>query len=147
MNTLKIGDSISPATAPDVEKKPFSIQCEVDAKGASGVIVSHGGSAIGYALYVKEQRAVFAIRHGKEITRATSGPLPEGKVKIEASLGEGGAMSLQVGGSEPATAKAPGLLGKQPSEDFDLGFDAKNTVDDYDGMHKFTGSILNLVIE
>lgn len=147
LGTLKIGDSIPPSAAPDVAKKPFSIQCEVDTQEASGVIVSHGGSAIGYALYVKDQRAVFAVRHGKDVTRATSGPLSEGAVKIQASLGEDGAMSLQIGDSEAATAKAPGLLGRQPAEDFDLGFDAKNTVDDYNGADKFTGSISNLVIQ
>ena len=147
LGTLQIGDSLSPEAAPQVGGRPFILRCQVDSKGADGVLVSHGGSATGYTLYLKAGSAVFAVRHGKSITRVTSKNLPGGGMKLAASLAKDGTLSLSVNDGEIVTAKAPGLLPKQPVEDFDLGFDAKNTVDTYDGKTLFPGSITGLVIE
>lgn len=147
LNTLKVGDSLPPDQAPDVSKRPFEIHCTIETEANEGVIVSHGGSAIGYTLYLKEGQAVFALRHGKEVTRVTSGPLPKGSLRLHASLSKDGSLSLSVNGAEPAVSRAPGLLSKQPSEDWNLGFDAKNTVDAYDGRTPFNGTITGLVIE
>jgi arylsulfatase len=147
LESLKIGDSVSPEAAPQVGGRPFSVKCTVKSKTGSGVIVSHGGSAIGYTLYLKEGRAVFAVRHGKDVTRVTSGPLPDGLCQVRASLGKTGEISLQLNKVAPVTAKAPGLLNRQPAENFDLGFDDKNTVDDYNGKARFEGEIRDLVIQ
>lgn len=146
LDTVKIGDALSPDSAPPVGNRAFTLSCEVEPKGAAGVIVSHGGSATGYALYLKDQRMVFAIRHGKSVVRARSEPLPEGAFQIRASLGKSGEMTLQIGDAEPVTAKAGNALPKQPAEDFNVGFDAKHPVDDYDGKALFKGSISKLVI-
>jgi len=70
----------------------------------------------------------------------------EGAFQVRASLGKSGAMTLQIGDAEPVTAKAANVLPKQPAEDFNLGFDAKRPVDDYDGKPVFKGSISKLVI-
>lgn len=147
LEKLKVGDTLSPESAPQIGNCAFTISCELKPEAASGVIVSHGGSATGYTLYLKDQRAVFAVRHGKAISRVTSEPLPEGAFQVRASLGKGGGMTLQIGDAEPVAAKASDVLPKQPAEDFSFGFDAKNTVDDYDGKTLFKGSISNLVIQ
>jgi len=72
LDTVKIGDSLPPDSAPPVGNRAFTVSCEVEPEGASGVIVSHGGSATGHALYLKDRRVVFAVRHGKAVVRATS---------------------------------------------------------------------------
>ena len=146
VGTLKVGDSLSPAQAPQVAGKPFTIACEVEARPTDCVIVSHGGSVVGYTLYLRENRVVFALRHGDKVTRVTSAQLPAGRVTVEAALTADAELTLTVNGESATPVKAPGLLTKQPAEDFNLGFDAKNTVDEYDGTKQFEGKVEKLAI-
>ena len=132
--------------APQVAGKPFTITCEVEPPPAGGVIVAHGGSAMGYTLYLKDNRAVFAVRHGKQITRVTSSELPAGRLTLQAQLTAGAMLTLSVNGQSVEPVKAPGPLPGQPMEDFNVGFDAKNPVDDYDGSKRLQGTIQKLAI-
>ncbi|MBT4819082.1 MAG: hypothetical protein HON70_25465 [Lentisphaerae bacterium] len=146
LSTLKAGDSLSPEQAPQVVKTPFTIACTIEPQPADCVVVSHGGSAVGYTLYLKDKRAVFAVRHGQTVTRVTSDPLPNGPLVLQAKLAADGALNLSVNGQAAKPVRSPGLLPRQPAEDFDLGFDAKNTVDEYDGAKRPVGAVEKLVI-
>ena len=55
-------------------------------------------------------------------------------------------LTLAVNGQAVEPVKAPGPLTGQPMEDFNLGFDAQNTVDDYEGTKRFQGRIEGLSI-
>ena len=115
-------------------------------KARDGVIVSHGGSAVGYSLYLKDGRAVFAIRNATGLTRiAAPDPLGE-TAALEARLAADGAMTLSVDGKTVATGTAKGTLHRQPQEDFCVGHDAGVTVDDYDGKALFQGSTRKLAV-
>ena len=147
MEDLKIGDTVGGANAPQVAKQPITITCEVKTQASDGVIVAHGGIGVGYTLYMKDSHLVFAVRRSAdEITRITSPAAIHGYAKIEARLAADGAMTLSIDGAQAASAKAGGVLGKQPAEKFCIGHDDAQTVDEYDGRKLFQGSISNLHI-
>lgn len=147
LETLRVGDALPSSHAPQVAGRCFTVRCDVEPEApARGVIVSHGGSAMGYTLYLQDQRAVFAVRHGKQVTRIASAELPAGPLSLEAQLGADGLLRLAVNGQAAEPVKAPGPLAGQPQEDFNLGFDAQNTVDDYDGGQRFRGKIGGLSV-
>ena len=146
LDTLKSGDSLTSDRAPQVAGRAFTITCEVEPQPADVVIVAHGGSAIGYTLYLKDHRAVFAVRHRQQVTRITSAELPAGRLTLRAQLTPESLLTLSVNGQSAESVKAPGLLAGQPVEDFNVGFDAKMTVDDYNGTQRFQGSLHKLSI-
>jgi hypothetical protein len=146
LDTLQVGDSLTSDQAPQVAGRPFTITCEVEPPPAGGVIVSHGGSVTGYTLYLQDNRAVFAVRHAKQVTRITSAELPAGRLTLQAQLTADAMLTLSVNGQPVEPVKAPGPLAGQPFEDFKVGFDAKIPVDDYDGSKRWQGTIQKLAI-
>ena len=142
--TIKSGDVFSPASAPGVANKPFSIACTIESDQPKGVIIAHGGSAVGYSLYAKEDGAfVFAVRDSADGVQRIFTPAAAGKAEIIASLKKGGEISLIVNSGEPVTAKAAGLINRHPQEDFCVGHDNKNAVDPAAPAGSFGGKILN----
>ena len=147
LDALKVGDVLTPDLAPQVVGKPISISCELTTTARDGVIVSHGGAAVGYALYLKDGHAVFAVRaSNKDIVRIASAAALGETTRIEARLASDGAMTLLLDGKQAASGKAAGLLHRQPQEEFCVGYDSKVTVDDYDGKTLLKGSIQKLNI-
>jgi len=141
-NTIKTGDAFGSGSAPAIAGKPFSIHCTIEAETPSGVILAHGGSAVGYALYAKERNIIFAVRHSSaEIQRVTSPAVADGPTKIQAGLGVDGILSLSLNESETVTAKSRGLLANHPQEDFCLGHDNRNPLDDQAPSQRFNGKI------
>ncbi|MCB1225116.1 MAG: sulfatase [Verrucomicrobiales bacterium] len=145
LDVLKVGDSIPAEAAPQVGGRAFEIRCEVEPPSAEGVILSHGGKAVGYALYWKERSVVFVVRQGQKIARVPSRPIAEPVARIEAELKADGELRLTVNG-EVVTGRCEGLLGRQPAEDFCVGFDDRITVDDYDGKARWKGEIRGLKV-
>ena len=147
LDALKIGDVLTSELAPQVAGRPITISCELTTTARDGVVVSHGGSAVGYTLYLKAGHAVFAVHSvGKEITRITSVE-PLGKTtRLEARLAADGTMTLLLDGKPAASGRAAGVLHRQPQEDFCVGHDAGKTVDDYDGKTMLQGTIKHLTI-
>ncbi|MFT5469616.1 MAG: arylsulfatase A [Verrucomicrobiales bacterium] len=142
---VKAGDVYAPASAPGVANKPFTVSCMIDGEKPSGVIVAHGGSAVGYSLYLKDGQIVFAVRGGSGVDRIEA-PAAAGATEIAASLGKGGKLSLSVNDGAPVTAKAGGLLNRHPQEDFCVGHDNKNAVDEEAPKGSFTGTISDLKV-
>lgn len=144
---LKVGDSLTGDQAPLVLGRTLTITCAVSAKAKSGVIVSHGGMTVGYALYLKDGKPVFAVHQaGEEVVRIVAPNALAGRAKLEARLGAGGAMLLLVDGQQVAKGRVKGLLSRQPAEALCVGFDDAKTVDDYDGKTRFDGSIDELTV-
>ncbi len=146
LDKLNVGDSIATASAPQVAGRPFTISCEVSTGNADGIILSHGGSAVGYVLYLKGGHVVFVIRDRGGMKRVESAEKISGKFSLKAELGKGGLMSLEIDGKVVGESKASGLLSKHPQEDFDIGFDAKNPVDEDAPKGKFDGKVTALKI-
>ncbi|MBV9868180.1 MAG: sulfatase [Abitibacteriaceae bacterium] len=147
VGTLKIGDAVGKAAAPQVAHRPITISCDVEAKAPNGVIVAQGGSAVGYALYLKDGHVAFVVRTAGDAATTIVAPVPlTTRTHLEARLQAGGAMTLLIAGGIVATGKAPGLLDRQPQEDFCVGFDNQKPVGHYDGATHFQGSIEHLQV-
>ena len=146
LDALKAGDSLAGEAAPQVANRPITITCEVEPKSPDGVIVAHGGKAVGYSLYLKSGRLMFTVRAGKEPTSIAANETPAGHFSVEATLAAGGQMRLAINGKEVATGKNAGLLHRQPQERFCVGFDDAVPVADYGGKAKFEGTIAHLKV-
>ena len=109
------------------------------------MIIAHGGSAVGYALFAQDGNIVFALRHGtNEIHRVICPIIGDGPVQIEAALDVTGQISLALNDAEPETAKTPNVLVKQPQEDLCIGHDNRNPLDPQAPNSRFNGKISNV---
>ncbi len=147
LDSLKIGDTLTPDAAPQVDRRPLMVTCSVATKQTDAIILAHGGASTGYALHLSGGKLIWAVRHGRSKTHATTGFTSDGTPQqVMASLEKDGTLTLKVNDQPPATAKAPSFILSQPKEDFCLGHDNKVPVCDYTGV-KFVGSITGLKID
>lgn len=147
MDKLKPGDAVRSAAAPQIAGKAFTISCRVDTELRDTIIAAHGGSAAGYALYLKDGRVVFAVRTGPNdtVTEVFSEPI-KGPTQVTGDLAKDGTMTLTVGEQKATTAKAPGPVPRQPQEDFCLGHDNGQPVANYPKVKLFEGKITALKV-
>jgi arylsulfatase A len=147
LDKLKPGDTIRTAAAPQIAGKPFTLTCQVETELSDTIILAHGGSAAGYALHLKGGCVVFSVRTGPKdaVTDVQSQPI-KGAVKIFAAIGEDGTMTLTVGNQAAVTAKAPGLVPRQPQEGFCVGHDNGQPVANYSKGKPFEGKITDLKV-
>ncbi|MFT5498790.1 MAG: arylsulfatase A [Kiritimatiellia bacterium] len=123
---LKMGDTVAAAQAPQISDKPFAIQCTVEGEKLEGMILAHGGSAVGYALYAKDGSIVFAVRTNSDAVHRIRVPAVSGLVS--AQLTPDGMMRLIANG-ETREVKAA-LINRHPQEDFCIGHDSVHAVDE-----------------
>ena len=104
------------------------------------------GSALGYALHMKDGRLIFSVRTATDrITDVQSEPI-RGAVTIKASFAKDGTLTLTVGDQKAVTAKAPGPIPRQPQEDFCVGLDNGQPVASYSKGKPFAGTISDLSV-
>ncbi|MHC4878264.1 MAG: sulfatase family protein [Planctomycetota bacterium] len=144
---VKAGDVYASASAPAIAGKPFRIECQISGKPTSGVIVAHGGSVVGYSLYIKDGNVVFAVRLKNSVIHRVSSPLAaNGQRKVVAALAADGTLSLLLNDGKPVSAEASGLLPSHPQEDLCIGHDAGNPVDDNSPRNRFDGRIQSTTV-
>jgi arylsulfatase A len=148
LDGLKPGATLRSAAAPNVAGRGFELTCVVETAQKDAVIVAHGGMAAGYALHLKGGRVGFAVRTaaGDALGEVFANAAASGKLRIRASLTADAKMSLQVNDAPAVTGKAPGLIPKQPAEEFCVGHDSLKPVTNYGGTEPFHGSITELKI-
>lgn len=147
LDALKPGDVLQPDAAPRVEGRPFTVSVTVETARRDGVIMAHGGVTVGYAVHARDGCVVFSVRNGRDsVTEVVSQPVLPGVAWITASLAGDGAMSLAVNSLPVVSARAQGLLGRQPAEDFCVGHDNLKPVADYPDSRPFEGKIENLAV-
>jgi arylsulfatase A len=144
---LKTGDVVSGNNGPQVASRPFSIRCSVTTEERDGVVLAHGGNAVGYALHLRGGKLVFTISDKGEQHHVEAALVAADKPQaILASLAKDGTLSLQIGNQTAVTAKSPGLLSRQPQEDFCVGQDNGTPVTKYSATGMFKGRIAELQI-
>jgi arylsulfatase A len=144
----KSGDKLSGAEAPDIAHKALDISAEIEPTGAEGLIVSQGGGARGYALYLTDGKLAFAVRENSKLTTiAAKEPLGSGRFNVQATLHPDGALALHVNGKQVAEGKAGGLIGQQPKAGLSVGATAKAAVGDYTAPFSFAGKITNVRVK
>lgn len=146
LDKLKLGDAVKSVAAPQIGGKGFTISFRIDTEQRDTVILAHGGSALGYALHLKDSRVMFSVRTAMgSVTEVRSEPI-KGAVKITAALATDGTMTLTVGEQAAVTGKAPGAIPRQPQEDFCLGHDNGQPVAAYTQGKPFEGRITGLAV-
>lgn len=135
--------------SPQIAGRPFSVRCDVvpDSDGISGVILAQGGDQRGYALYLKEGKAVFGVRENGRLVEAISPEATKGRFSIDAHLAKDGTMTLVVNRKVVATAKAPGMILAQPKDGLTIGEDTLSAVGDYTAPNPLRGKVENVHVD
>ncbi|MEM1443399.1 MAG: hypothetical protein AAGF67_13715, partial [Verrucomicrobiota bacterium] len=124
-------------SAPQIAKKPFSIEAKLSGDELSGVVLAHGGSVVGYVLYVHNGELVFAVSSGKTVRRVKM-PIENIDLPFIASASES-ELTLRQGA---AVTTAPGhLISRHPQEDLSIGHDVQKAVDPQQPTTPFSGKV------
>jgi len=144
---LRQGDRLDKDSAPDVVGKPFQIEVALSRWAADGVLTAHGGSNLGYALYLKQGVPCWAWRvNGKLWVLKGDDPLTTAKT-VAVQVTKSGQTTLLVDGRRVAEGTPPQPLPKLPIDGLQVGQDAGGLVGDYDAGFEFTGVIERVRIE
>ncbi len=146
---VKVGDVYASKSAPAVVKKAFKISGEIEvAAEAKQVVLAHGGTAVGYSLYLDRGELVFAVATGKNHIEHVKTPAPAGKFSFEAGLDDKGHLFVQVGDNEAVRSQTGGhWITKWPVEDLSVGFDDGNPVDPKSPKDQFKGKLVKLEVK
>jgi arylsulfatase len=125
---------------------PLEISCTVATTARDGIILAHGGSAVGYALHLREGKLLFAVRNGNHLDQvAVEFPNSDAPVAVIASLDPDEKLRLKVG-DLPESVAAGRLLSRQPQEALCVGLDDGVPVTDYSGSGPLVGRVEDLRI-
>ena len=145
---LKVGTQLRSNNAPPVGGKGFSISCVYQSSQPNTVLVSHGGTQLGYSLHIREGQLTFSLRRSSSEESEVTTPVSAADQphQVIASLGQDGMLSLQIDNQTPVTSKGSGVLSKQPAEDFCVGADPANPAARYVNPAPFKGTLTDLKI-
>lgn len=145
--TVKVGDAFSSSQVPDVAGRPFDVTCTISRSKADAVVIAHGGAAVGYSLYQQSGKLVFAVRHRSDAIYRTQVDLPvTTDYSVTATLKAAGDIQLTVNGTSSPVVRTGKPLDRVPQEDFCVGHDSRNPVDDSGPHGRFDGRVLQLKV-
>ncbi len=122
--------------------KPLTIEAWFTATKPDGVIAARGGPSEGFSIHLNGGKPEFTIRSGSAASSATGNrPVIGGWHHIAGVLGEDKTMQLYIDGELAATAKAAGLIEKDPAQGLEVGDDLGGTVSTNKSTTGFTGII------
>jgi arylsulfatase A-like enzyme len=148
--------------SPRILNKSWTITADVDLpEKAEGMIVTQGGLAGGYGLYLTEGKPTFVYNYLAldRVTFSAKEPLPKGKVKLvvdfiydgkSAEFGRGGNVTLSANGKTVAEGRLEKTIPIKISlgEGLDIGEDVGSAVDfNYKLPFKFSGKIEKVTVE
>ncbi len=144
----KSGDTLPTGRAPNLAGKALEISAEIEPAGSEGVIVTQGGGAFGYAIYLTQGKLAFAVRENGELTTIVAkDPVGKGHFAVQATLHEDGALALLVDGKQVAEGKAAGPIPQQPKAAFSVGTAGRAAVGEYVAPNRFDGKITNVRVK
>ncbi|MCA8947973.1 MAG: arylsulfatase [Planctomycetes bacterium] len=134
-------DRVHPShPTPAVANLPIAIECDVEPRDCSGVLVAHGGNRRGYALHLAGDRLVFEVRQNGVLTSIATARPTATRFTVAARLDEK-IVKLLVDGEVRASAPSPGLLLEQPLDGLDIGCDTRTAAGGYSAPNAFAGVI------
>lgn len=144
---LSNGDSLTRDKAPFIQDRGFVAVVQADLEKLDGVLIAHGGSAEGYALYLTNGKVEFATRHQNRLTRLKSEQtLDAGEHQLLLRYDADGKVSVKVDGEEWISGDTPGPLGRMPADGLDIGSDSGGAVGEYASPNAIDGTV-KVVIE
>ena len=126
---------------PNVMRRGFTATVEIQKTG-NGVLVGQGGTAHGYALFIRKGKPVFAFRRNNKLTEVVgTKALGEGPVRVAGRVDAKGALQLLVDGKLVGSGQAAGTLTQVPQDGLEVGRDNNGNVGRYESPNPFTGTI------
>ena len=124
------------------------VQVELAAPGRQGALVSQGGDAHGFCLYLEEGRLCFAVnRSGKVSVVRSDEPVATTVRQCAAAINKQGRVTLHADGRPIGAGKLAGLVAEHPVDGLQVGCDKGGTVGDYAAPIAFDGKISRVVNE
>lgn len=130
---LKKDSDLAGNQSPNVNNRTFTLKGSVEVKGPDGVIVAQGGTAHGYALYLRDNHLHFAVRRDGDLEILKSDSEFPAKAKIELLFEKSGKIEIRVNGQVAIAGKAKGSLVSHPADGIQVGKDTGGNVSDYSG--------------
>ncbi|HUG70297.1 MAG TPA: PQQ-binding-like beta-propeller repeat protein [Pirellulaceae bacterium] len=122
--------------------KPLTVEAWVQADRPDGVVVAHGGPAVGYALVLQGGKPQFLVRTKDKVTAAKSNVETIGRwTHLVGVLSEDKQVKLYINGRLVDKVQAPSLLPSNPAQGLEIGADDAGAVGDYRSPLGFTGMI------
>jgi len=122
--------------------KPLTVEAWVKAEQPDGVVLARGGSASGYALWLKEGKPRFGIRVNDEVSAVGADERVVGRwVHLVGQLTRDKRLRVYIDGSPAASADAPSLILAPPGQATQVGADVSTGVGDYESPFPLTGVI------
>ena len=126
----------------DPTNKPLTVAAWVKSDQTAGVLLAHGGPAMGYALTLQDGRGQFDVRVGNTLVSA---------VGVDRLVGDwhhlAGVLTpdlqvlLYVDGELAASEKAPSLLTSDPKQGLQIAADEGSAVGNYKSPHALIGAL------
>lgn len=128
LSVVSVPASLNPA------QKPFTVGAWIRPEQPDGVVISWGGGAQGFSLYVEKGVPHFALRSGSELSavRGQERVPPGAWTHLSAMLQASGELSLLVNGRSVGSTNAPPIR-RKPAEGLTIGADPGSHVGDYAG--------------
>ena len=146
--SVEIGRLLAGDAGADIAGKALEVSAEIEPAGTEGVIVTQGGAARGYAVYLTGGKLAFAIRENGELTVIVAkDPLGNGRFLVQATLSQDGALALLVDGKKVAEGKAAGLIQQQPKAGLSVGSTTRAAVGNYVPPNPFKGRVSNVRVK
>jgi hypothetical protein len=122
--------------------KPLTVEVWINAEQPNGVILAHGGSNHGYALYLQNGQPRFIVRANGNLSSVSAKKKTVGQwVHLAGVLMADKELRIYVNGRFSASAKASGLLTANPAEAMEIANDEGSKVGDYGDPFGFKGLI------
>jgi len=140
---LKPGAQLKSNLAPQVGGRAFTISCRFATVQTNTILLSHGGTQLGYALHIRDGQLTFSVRRAADDNHevALAAPTDGQTHRVRASLDKDGKLHLQLDDQPETTTQGSGMIGKQPAEDFCIGHDAANPAARYNHPAPFAGTL------
>jgi len=131
----------TPATL-NAARKPFTVGAWCKPESNNGVVISLGGAAHGFSLYVQDGAPCVAVRAGGQLAtvRGKTNLVTGEWTHLAAILGAGGEVRLLVNGNLAGSAKSGGIQAK-PRDGLTLGADPGSRVGAYNSDLRWRGLI------
>jgi hypothetical protein len=145
--TFKAPGSFVGDDAPPIANRALIITATFDTQAKDGVIISQGGLAHGYSLYVHEGELLFAVRRANVLTTVSGGKVSAGRQTVTATLSKSGKITLARDRNAPVTGLAAGAITMQPVSGLDIGSDRGAPVGPYEMPNTFGGTIEHITLK
>lgn len=131
--------------SPMVRNKSLEVTFRISEPGSAGILIAQGGTADGYAVYLKDGQIFVAIRRGGKL-QLLSGDLSSAHGGLIFSLTKDGKVTVLAEDQTIIAGDIGGPLRSMPIDGLQVGRDLEGKVGNYDSDFVFNGMIENVSI-